>query len=402
MVSFQWPPEPEFHFFVKLPSEIRLMIWKMCLPRRVINIGRQMTDVERKHWKRWNEQMPTIARVCYESRNIVLQQGHYFNEGRAHLQTWGCNPWYQRHLDLVYLDWEPGAVHFDHTSGWYTYGEYNLPAGNAAPLTRFLTDLVGKEINESCIRLGTLFPFRLSRGGMNDFMTKALRQAVLRLLHLRKRRKYYVILQVVDIRVTKSVAKSHGLFSLLADEPVQLVDPNDKQVFRRFYDMLCEEKSRNFHQTRCLENDVAAAEHFVRRVVECGDSFRMEARQAQKRMIKLLIYLCALEKGLDVPSRNQLSVEPQPYDIWRLSKDHAQYGNGWFREEGEGGFGYVPRNYWWPEEIRGLEINEGSEWVRNKLKTLPEFQPRIMFRLVDSERKERPSLTLPRCTCLHA
>ncbi|KAK5992331.1 hypothetical protein PT974_05734 [Cladobotryum mycophilum] len=78
-----------FHLFPHLPTEIRLAIWFICLPRRFLEVDHPHPDgLERGEPNAWdgqrcgtrstsaaNASMPHITAVCRESRQVVLENG---------------------------------------------------------------------------------------------------------------------------------------------------------------------------------------------------------------------------------------------------------------------------------------------------------------------------------------
>lgn len=77
-----------FHPFRKLPTELRLIIWRLCLPRRVhqlenpldeflFNVPREDApspcNLSSTTWI--NGRPPVITRVCRESRAVAFETG---------------------------------------------------------------------------------------------------------------------------------------------------------------------------------------------------------------------------------------------------------------------------------------------------------------------------------------
>lgn len=65
---------PTFTPFIRLPSELRLQIWALAIPRRLIKMTRKI----RPHrWKIFQTRpaTPTLLQVCHESRTVALS--HY-------------------------------------------------------------------------------------------------------------------------------------------------------------------------------------------------------------------------------------------------------------------------------------------------------------------------------------
>ncbi|KAJ9137345.1 hypothetical protein NKR19_g8264 [Coniochaeta hoffmannii] len=119
------PKHIAFSRFPQLPTEIRLEIWRLCLPRRVVELGYQVDETvfdpgELPWWYRtnhkitdYNTRVPVIARVCRESRQVVFEtwtelslrepdDPAYWSEG------WGVcpEPWFDRiRTDCIHNPW---------------------------------------------------------------------------------------------------------------------------------------------------------------------------------------------------------------------------------------------------------------------------------------------------------
>ncbi|KAL3703665.1 hypothetical protein TMatcc_010854, partial [Talaromyces marneffei ATCC 18224] len=80
-----------FHFFPKLPIELRLQIWRLCLPQRVYEkdnpfypiVFRLLDDDGPSpcllhQTTEANRRPPVITRVCRESRIVAQENGGYY------------------------------------------------------------------------------------------------------------------------------------------------------------------------------------------------------------------------------------------------------------------------------------------------------------------------------------
>ncbi len=90
-----------FKYFGKLPLELRLIIWDMALPSRIIDmfVGESEPDnvsvlVSFKQ--------PTIAKVCYESRELALRRGSMvFLKTSQPRDTMGSWTWFDSRHDTL-------------------------------------------------------------------------------------------------------------------------------------------------------------------------------------------------------------------------------------------------------------------------------------------------------------
>ncbi|CAG8953273.1 hypothetical protein HYFRA_00003478 [Hymenoscyphus fraxineus] len=66
-------PRNIFHYFMFLPTELRLMIWNLATPR-IMNIMRDKKD-EFHLWT--GNRIPPLLYTCHESRNLLLSKYNY-------------------------------------------------------------------------------------------------------------------------------------------------------------------------------------------------------------------------------------------------------------------------------------------------------------------------------------
>ncbi|TPX17569.1 uncharacterized protein E0L32_012132 [Thyridium curvatum] len=102
-------PCTSFTCFPQLPNEVRIIIWKFCIPRRIIDIA-WLGSVNNYVGIFRREQIsmayrslraPVITRVCSESRKVVVQEGghmHIINRGGSHY-IW-INPKYDMFQEI--------------------------------------------------------------------------------------------------------------------------------------------------------------------------------------------------------------------------------------------------------------------------------------------------------------
>lgn len=132
-------PFPQFRH---LPPEIRLEIWRQCLPNRVVELDNPNPDIIRlnkededyscrsSHTALMNRRPPVISRVCRESRMVALEHVN-LPAGDAQMVApdldfgtfMGAEDWVDKHRDVLLLnydrsydcDWPEGGdgvVHF--------------------------------------------------------------------------------------------------------------------------------------------------------------------------------------------------------------------------------------------------------------------------------------------------
>lgn len=224
-----------FHLFPKLPAELRLEIWRLCLPQRVCEKDQafpgivfdlpddeipapcllyQTTEV--------NGRPPAISRICRESREIALKTGLFYQFFRStnsllkprpsEAEWWSYtaihSAWFDSTRDSMHLNWEP------------TYrGEFD-DRGSALQSLAWDASQAG---GRGSINIGYF--------QSNYILIKDLRDA------LKKLPTWTVVMRVVVIHTDFSTGASTGLFGLLGDSRVQLIDIFDEARMNALFDL---------------------------------------------------------------------------------------------------------------------------------------------------------------------
>lgn len=210
------PGGPEFHMFSSLPAELRIKIWKFCLPHRVVEINHPRWLGQGKKCKgdwtsKQNNKPPAIAYVNWEARHVALKSAKEGSaigpENKLH-PTWGS--WFQKDLDSVLL-YRP-----DH----------------------------GEDVSSSLL-IDYQFSESLVKERMNNSYGMAIRARKSNAVELRLTECEYeegmsdwdepvIIIQAVTIHARREDVLAAQLFGNLADEPIQLVDPFDGELLNEY------------------------------------------------------------------------------------------------------------------------------------------------------------------------
>lgn len=219
--------EREFAFFPILPAELRLAIWRECLPHRVVELDSPEKEAafwfldsppcELRQTTRANGRPPVISRVCRESRLVALEAGgRHQNSLPAppKAAAWGSvstrNSWVDRSRDSVHLNWTPA------------YEPYYWSDGSA------LHYLAWKAAHT----LGGSFMF--------DYLDESFDLDVdleKRLPALQQVSHWVVVMRIIVVHARFETAAKTGLFGLLGDAWVRLVDVSDGPRLDAFYDL---------------------------------------------------------------------------------------------------------------------------------------------------------------------
>lgn len=201
----------EFHLFPNLPTELRLMIWEICLPSRIFELECPVPrDIGPNdcilYWPtRQNWQPPVLARVCRESRTVALENG--FVDNMRYCPRWFCPT-----RDIP-VQWTLPADIPDFGIQDDTYLTLD-PFHYADELD------TKRPIGLSARRVLELYPKPVPPGLSPAYMDWDL-------FEKNRRDTYFVMVQAVTIHVSAELGRQSGPFGLLGDEHIQLVAATD-------------------------------------------------------------------------------------------------------------------------------------------------------------------------------
>jgi len=252
--------EQEFRFFSQLPTELRLAIWRKCLPNRVVEIDYpwdegvnfypNLPPCKLQQTTNINRRGPVISRVCRESRYVALETGHYLDKGLPPEEApWRSNlrlerTWIDPSRDTIHLNWTPC-----YSAGYYGDGSaLDFLAWNAAKACggSFMFDYLDHTLDGEVYleeRFGALRKLQLQQGA--------------------------VVIHLIVVHTTFETAAKTGLFGLLGDACIQLVDVSDEARLNALFDFAekCESGSE--------------AKGFITR----KHDFRRQSPESVKRML---------------------------------------------------------------------------------------------------------------------
>lgn len=231
--------EPVFHFFPQLPTELRLAIWRECFPIRVAELDypwdkasylclssrpcrlQKTTDV--------NRCPPVISRVCRESRYVASKTGHVRGLGSPPPGAqWTSSRlleklWIDPSRDSIHLNWTP-VYKFEYSDDGSALDYLAWSAARARGSSFMLEYIDNAFHDEEEIDFGDRV------GGLQK-----LQNAV-------------VVMRVVVVHTSFEIAARTGLFGLLGDACVQIVDVSDEQRLDALFSFAekCESKSKGF------------------------------------------------------------------------------------------------------------------------------------------------------------
>lgn len=367
--------KPEtFHGFAELPKEIRDEIWKLCLPRRVVEIDwpdvewhsaegfgkwhpyldstlrSDCTDDKPQLWlcpltptSRVNSSPPVITRVCHESRVIALRTGQLQTQiGSGQGDLFRINAerfWSDNHRDVFHLHWHP-FLFGPEVPNLFNPLEHLLSTSGATAAVSICADLL-------------------------DAIERHNRLGIMRILERRPR--WSVCGALVTLHVEdETVAIDSGLWGSLGEERVVLVDAFDVERIQKFWRFWLEHGPEDDPEARSF---FGAAEHGVPKIhyLETPEEFLLDLET------RWLLDSFPAEPG------HSLAVEELRNEVWITKPEDFDGRDDDPRAVDYGDLPGRPfaRQLWSP--------NRDHAWVKDVLSRKPEFVPTIMFRLCTSE-----------------
>jgi hypothetical protein len=334
-----------FHYFSKLPPELRRLIWKHCLPHRIAeedvpyflldgNEGNQACHAQQVMLE--NAQPPAIAFVNSESRQVALEQGRRLEPQET---TSLESIWVQPRRDILHLNWAQLLYN--------TWGNAGDPD---SPIAMFLWRAEDLGMQPSVVA-AVIHPSNFE--GLLDGSDDAIASDDPCLLYHDTKNKdaaaiaycagsqscLHVTMAAVSLHVTRKVALQSGLFGLWGDAPVQMVDVGDEARLREFQGLFKE---------HALEREPAVQTLFER---FSSSQFQMAVEKWKREAewtIFAYMWQSARRKNLDI-------------------------------------LGTIPGSAWIPhlterEFIRMSQYspNEKHPWVKQARQRAPKLKPRIM------------------------
>lgn len=331
-----------FILFPELPRELRRAIWKLCLPRRVLELDSPRNDAvrpscEHRHSSRLNTRYPIITRVCHESREVAFENGNMLGE-YADLDQVGyfsasalSERWFCPATDIVHLHWDG---HFDVMTPDNLNPIFfflSIAAKSSSPAS-IVADLVGG---------GLLRNYSSDQDGPNFDPLEGASD-------------YTVALEVINLHISFKQATSSGLFGRLGEERVQLIDADDLETIHKYYDLWISGPRRDRDPASFFELALSP-EAFRQRLQIWHTAFRTKWLRHKWKGVR---DESLLEAASSIWLRHDVNQIETPLEVW----------NGRTRFS----------------DIQVL-ANEDHPWVKQMLSLLPKFSPVIMFRFCERE-----------------
>lgn len=235
------PDHLTFSIFPQFPTEVRLEIWRLCLPQRVLELDYPVDETvfspgELPWWYRtnhkitnYNTRVPVIARVCRESRQVVFESWAELslpeqNDPAYWSQGWRVypEPWFDRlRTSFIHL-------------GWFSARDIES-SYNGDPIRHLIW--VAAKTQHSRVSISQDFLLEHSGNATeSDPWDHGLwtRNELADLI--RQLPEWAIVIQGSVVVTTDDVhtAAATDLFGLLADSRVQIVEADDEPQMDRF------------------------------------------------------------------------------------------------------------------------------------------------------------------------
>ncbi|KAL7902433.1 hypothetical protein HDV63DRAFT_17992 [Trichoderma sp. SZMC 28014] len=233
-----------FHYFPKLPFEIRCLIWELCLPQRVVeeedpdflldgNYSRQACLAQPTTYQ--NVRPPVISRVNKEGQRIAKRHGQMI-----HMQDsrYFDSIWAQPRKDVLHLNWTDKRT-------LVAFGGIDIQE----PFFMHMWQAEELGMRPSVVA-EVLHPFSIKALLEGDSASKSpgvdyVSVQNLHLAHIsdyaswvdRTDQQLNVTMAAVSLHITREAALGSCLFGFLGDAPVQTVDFDDDDRLGQFHEL---------------------------------------------------------------------------------------------------------------------------------------------------------------------
>lgn len=370
----------DFHRFPDLPTELRLLIWSHCIPGpRVVEMDFPMWNQHliispgslRALWSSPAGRVALVSRVCREARSVALNRVRYVtwrkNEDQTDENGTVClhrywNDWgvdapvrFRQGIDIVHLNWHYGYervdMEYDPQYPWETFKWLVNQAAAASVSADLLLAFDPERPN----------PFTGSTGFEREDMR-----------HFSPHRLYYAVLAIVEIHISAEEAAQAGVFGVLGEQPIRLVDPRDTATIAKFRDVW-----KRHQPGLCQENELDVAEFFTTSVDD-AEAYCARVEQWRQTLEKVWVWYAGINLDISWDTRDEFWPDwSSASTAERARQDELTPG--------------------WTLNWNYRELIREHPWVQAQLELMPRFEPAIMFRhcVSSSGSCQRSAMTFP-------
>ena len=359
-------PAQSFTLFPQLPVELQRRIWELCLPARIVELDRSIseyvtTSCSMYNTSHINSRIPIAVQICKESRSVALLAGfkeiYDGNFVDSDAPGWKA----MNSIKDLWITPSIDVLHLNHESCYNCGGGH--PSGN--PL-RFLLWL-GRRLGHST-RMSIVAPLVLA---FNDYQGAEFMDTFDENLDLLTEAggPYLTTLFVVSLHpgLDAALRKEGGmLFGLLGEECVKLVEAGDKTALQAYYNLWAAGPVEDREPTKFF--DLALSRH--------ESEWLPRVAQWKQRLVAKWV----THNWLKVEAKNQCADIQDPEGIYRALRENEwrivlQGDPGPFSD-------YMRPRRGWAFANVGTDVpNTEHPWVAKVLRDMPCFEPVVMFRL---------------------
>jgi hypothetical protein len=306
-------PAVDFHLFPQLPAELREEIWRLCIPQRVCELDMPVDDIvfyeeggtsngpwpcELFHTTDMNKRPPLISQVCHESRAVAFKNGSIVREQETEAWPYLKDQW-GSFLDVhnAWRDLARDTTHRNWSAACEAEYQYNY---NASPFPQLVEEvsrirtpgsLMSDSLGECLSWPNEVFPDPPFEPPFSPLEPQKLRD----LQTLQHIPEWSVVMRTIVIHSDIATAAKTGLWGLLGDARVQIVDVSDQARMKVFFDLAetCERSHpRAVRQNLCHDAEEPLKEVLRRQIMEQFHSVELTATMRPAIMFRLCTRMC--------------------------------------------------------------------------------------------------------------
>jgi hypothetical protein len=168
---------------------------------------------------------------------------------------------------------------------------------------------------------------------------------------------YYAVLAIVEIHISAEEPAQAGVFGVLGEEPIQLVDPRDTAKVAKFRDVWAR------HQPKSPSDKELDVAEFFSSVVDTADVYCARVEHWLQNLEKVWVWYKCLESKIPRATFDEI------WPNWAAAVDI---------EEADDLQKIIPSG--WRVNWNLRELNRDHPWVQTQLALMPRFEPALMFR----------------------
>ena len=167
-------------------------------------------------------------------------------------------------------------------------------------------------------------------------------------------RLYYAVLAIIEIHISAEEAAQAGVFGVLGEQPIRLVDPGDTATVAKVRDVW------RRHQSGSPPDKELDVADFFSTAIDGTEGYCARVEQWRRNLEK--VWLWYKSRDLDIPREEFL----------------PNWGEAWEEEDSDGND--VDPPYGWLVNWNRQELIREHPWVQTQLALMPRFEPALMFR----------------------